>query len=43
MPIAGVGFDGLGLLTNHPFDLAYQAAEDVHGGSEEADARPQDS
>ena len=24
----GVGFDGLGLLTNHPFDLAYQAAED---------------
>jgi hypothetical protein len=23
----GVGFDGLGLLTNHPFDLAYQAAE----------------
>jgi superfamily II DNA or RNA helicase len=25
---AGVGFDGLGLLTNHPFDLAYQAAED---------------
>ena len=24
----GVGFDGLGLLTNHPFDLAYEAAED---------------
>jgi len=24
---AGVGFNGLGLLTNHPFDLAYQAAE----------------
>ncbi len=24
----GVGFAGLGLLTNHPFDLAYQAAED---------------
>jgi superfamily II DNA or RNA helicase len=24
----GVGFDGLGLLTNHPFDLAYQAAVD---------------
>jgi hypothetical protein len=24
---AGVGFSGLGLLTNHPFDLAYQAAE----------------
>jgi hypothetical protein len=24
----GVGFDGLGLRTNHPFDLAYQAAED---------------
>jgi superfamily II DNA or RNA helicase len=24
----GVGFRGLGLLTNHPFDLAYQAAED---------------
>jgi superfamily II DNA or RNA helicase len=24
---AGVGFTGLGLLTNHPFDLAYQAAE----------------
>jgi superfamily II DNA or RNA helicase len=23
-----VHFDGLGLLTNHPFDLAYQAAED---------------
>ena len=23
----GVGFSGLGLLTNHPFDLAYQAAE----------------
>ena len=23
----GVGFDGLGLLTNHPFDLAYKAAE----------------
>jgi SNF2 family DNA or RNA helicase len=23
---AGVGFSGLGLLTNHPFDLAYQAA-----------------
>ena len=23
----GVGFDGLGLLTNLPFDLAYQAAE----------------
>jgi len=25
---AGVGFDGLGLLTNLPFDLAYRAAED---------------
>jgi superfamily II DNA or RNA helicase len=25
---AGVGFSGLGLLTNHPFDLAYRAAED---------------
>jgi SNF2 family DNA or RNA helicase len=24
----GVGFDGLGLLTNHPFDLSYKAAED---------------
>ena len=24
---ASVGFSGLGLLTNHPFDLAYQAAE----------------
>ncbi|MEI8388189.1 MAG: helicase-related protein, partial [Verrucomicrobiota bacterium] len=24
----GVHFDGLGLLTNHPFDLAYRAAED---------------
>jgi len=24
---AGVRFSGLGLLTNHPFDLAYQAAE----------------
>ncbi len=24
---AGVQFSGLGLLTNHPFDLAYQAAE----------------
>jgi superfamily II DNA or RNA helicase len=24
---AGVGFSGLGLLANHPFDLAYQAAE----------------
>jgi hypothetical protein len=23
----GVGFSGLGLLTNHPFDLAYEAAE----------------
>lgn len=23
----GVGFSGLGLLTNHPFDLAYQAAD----------------
>lgn len=23
----GLGFSGLGLLTNHPFDLAYQAAE----------------
>lgn len=23
----GVAFDGLGLVTNHPFDLAYQAAE----------------
>ncbi len=23
----GIGFSGLGLLTNHPFDLAYQAAE----------------
>ena len=25
---AGVRFDGLGLLTNHPFDLAYKAAND---------------
>ena len=25
---SGVGFNGLGLLTNLPFDLAYQAAED---------------
>jgi SNF2 family DNA or RNA helicase len=25
---AGIGFNGLGLLTNHPFDLAYQAAEE---------------
>ena len=24
----GVHFEGLGLLTNHPFDLAYKAAED---------------
>jgi superfamily II DNA or RNA helicase len=24
----GVGFSGIGLLTNHPFDLAYKAAED---------------
>jgi superfamily II DNA/RNA helicase len=24
----GVRFEGLGLLTNHPFDLAYRAAED---------------
>jgi superfamily II DNA or RNA helicase len=24
----GVGFAGLGLLTNHPFDLAYRAAQD---------------
>jgi hypothetical protein len=24
----GAHFDGLGLLTNHPFDLAYKAAED---------------
>jgi len=24
----GIGFSGLGLLTNHPFDLAYQAAEE---------------
>ena len=24
---SGVGFEGLGLLTNHPFDLAYKAAE----------------
>ncbi|MCI0393009.1 MAG: phospholipase D-like domain-containing protein [Acidobacteria bacterium] len=24
----GIGFSGLGLLTNHPFDLAYRAAED---------------
>lgn len=23
----GIGFSGMGLLTNHPFDLAYQAAE----------------
>lgn len=23
----GVGFSGLGLITNHPFDLAYEAAE----------------
>ena len=23
----GIGFSGLGLLTNHPFDLAYEAAE----------------
>ena len=27
---AGVGFSGLGLLTNHPFDLAYQAPR-LHG------------
>ncbi len=27
----GVGFSGLGLLTNHPFDLAYQAAEAFTG------------
>jgi superfamily II DNA or RNA helicase len=26
-PYAGVGFQGLGLLTNHPFNLAYEAAE----------------
>ena len=25
---SGIGFSGLGLLTNHPFDLAYQAAEE---------------
>ena len=25
---SGMHFDGLGLLTNHPFNLAYQAAED---------------
>jgi hypothetical protein len=24
---AGIGFNGIGLLTNHPFDLAYEAAE----------------
>lgn len=24
---SGVGFSGLGLMTNHPFDLAYKAAE----------------
>jgi superfamily II DNA or RNA helicase len=24
----GIGFSGYGLLTNHPFDLAYRAAED---------------
>jgi superfamily II DNA or RNA helicase len=24
---SGVGFSGIGLLTNHPFDLAYKAAE----------------
>jgi superfamily II DNA or RNA helicase len=24
----GVGFEGLGLVTNHPFDLAYRAAEE---------------
>ena len=24
---AGIGFQGLGLLTNHPFNLAYEAAE----------------
>lgn len=24
----GIGFEGLGLLTSHPFDLAYKAAED---------------
>lgn len=24
----GIAFEGLGLLTNHPFDLAYKAAED---------------
>jgi len=24
----GIGLEGLGLLTNHPFDLAYRAAED---------------
>ena len=27
----GVKFSGLGLLTNHPFDLAYQAAEAFTG------------
>jgi superfamily II DNA or RNA helicase len=26
---SGVEFKGLGLLTNHPFDLAYKAAEDL--------------
>jgi len=31
----GVGFVGLGLLTNHPFDLAYQAAEDYTAALQE--------
>ena len=31
----GVAFDGLGLLTNRPFDLAYQAAEDFTVALEE--------
>jgi len=31
----GVGFEGLGLLTNHPFDLAYQAAEDYTAALQE--------
>ena len=33
---AGVGFSGLGLLTNHPFDLAYQAAEAFTAALQEA-------
>ena len=34
---AGVGFNGLGLLTNLPFDLAYRAAESFHQGAAKTD------